>query len=282
MIAQLAVNAVVYGVQIALMASGFSLIFGVLRIVNFWHGEAYMFGGVIIYFLSVSAGLNYWVALLLAVVIVGAIGWTSDILVFRRFHGNLMGGVVAAVALSMGMQNSMWYILGPRAKGVPSVVTGSIEVLGAIVSKERIVVVAISLAVIAALIWFIRYTKLGKAMRAVQQNSEAALTVGISVNRICGVTFAIATGLAALSGGLIVPLLGVHPAVGQLQLILAFLTVILGGLGSVTGALIAAIMVGFIHSYVSAFLGMQFSLGLTFTIALIVLIVRPKGLLGHD
>ncbi len=282
MIPQLVANALVYGALIALMASGFSLIFGILRVINFWHGEAYMFGGVIIYFFAVEAGMNYWLALALAVVIVGAIGWASDRLVFSRFHGNLMGGVVAAVALSIGMQNSMWYILGPRIKAVPSVVSGTFEVFGAVVSSERLVVVAISIGVILALMWFLRFTRLGKAMKAVQQDSEAALTRGISVKRICGLTFAVATGLAALSGGLVVPLLGLHPTVGQLPLILAFLTVILGGLGSVSGALIASIIIGFVHSFASAFLGMQFSLGLSFIIAIIVLIVRPTGLMGHE
>lgn len=281
MILQLVINGVAYGGVIALMASGFSLIFGILRIINFWHGEAYMFGGAAVYFMACRLGLNYWLALFLAVVIVGAIGWSSDRVVFRRFHGNLMGGVVATIAFSMGMQNSMWYILGPIAKGVPSVVTGTFKVFGAIISKERVLVVAISFAVIFVLMWFIRSTKIGKAIRAVQQDSEAALTLGINANRICALTFAVATGLAALSGGLVAPLLAVYPTAGQMPLLLAFLTVILGGLGSIFGALIAAIIIGLVHSFGSAFVGTQFALGIAFAITIIVLIVRPTGLFGH-
>lgn len=281
MIQDLLIHGLVYGLVIALMASGLSLIFGVVMIVNFWHGEAYMFGGVVVYFLTTMSGVNYWLALFLAVVTVGAMGWLSDRLIFVRFHGNLLGGLIASVALSIGMMNSAWYILGPIPKAVSSAVTGSSQILGTTISNERLLVVGISIAVISLLIWFIRSTKMGKAMRAVQQDSDAALTLGVSVNRICAMTFGIATGLAALSGGLVAPLYALSPASGQLPLLLAFLTVILGGLGSIMGALIAAIIIGFIYSLSAAFLGMQFSIGLCFAVATVVLIFRPRGLLGY-
>ena len=282
MIGQLIVNGLVFGAIIALMAVGFSLIFGILRIVNFWHGEAYMLGAVSVYFLVVRAGVPYGLALLIATAIVGGIGWVSDRFVFYRFHGNLMGGAIATVAFSLGMQNSMWYILGPIPRGIPSLFTGTLEVLGIIVSLERIFVVAVSITVILLLAWLIKSTKLGKTMRAVQQDSEAAITLGISSKRVCAITFGMATALAALGGGLIGPTLSVAPTIGLQPLIFALLTVILGGLGSIYGALIASIIIGLTHSFSSAFLGPQFSLAISFGLAIAVLTIRPRGLMGHD
>lgn len=282
MTGQLIVNGLVLGATIALMAIGFTLIFGILRIVNFWHGEAYMFGGVIVYYLAVSLGMPYVGALVIAIAAVGFLGFTSDIVIFRRFHGNMMGGVIAGIALSLGFQNMMWFIYGPRPRAVPPVIRGNVEILGVSVSAERLLVVAISVAVIVLLAWAIRSTKLGKAMRATQQDSEAALTMGINVNWICGLTFGIATALAALAGGLVAPLYSVTPTMGIGPLLLAFIVVILGGLGSVTGAFVASIIIGLQQSFTSAYWGSEYAVAVSFGLAMIILIIRPTGLFGHD
>jgi len=282
MTVQLILNGLVLGATIALMAIGFTLIFGILRIVNFWHGEAYMFGGVIVYYLAASLGMPYVGALVIAIVAIGLLGWISDRLVFRRFRGNMMGGVIAGIALSLGFQNMMWFVYGPRPRAVPSVITGNVEILGVSVSAERLLVVAISIAIILLLAWVIRNTKLGKAMRAVQQDSEAALTMGINVNGICGLTFGIATGLAALAGGLVAPLYSVTPIMGVGPLLLAFIVVILGGLGSVMGAFVASIIIGLQQSFTSAYWGGEYAVAVSFGLAIVVLIIRPTGLFGHD
>ena len=119
-------------------------------------------------------------------------------------------------------------------------------------------------------------------MRAVQQDSEAALTLGISPNRICALTFGMATGLAALAGGIVSPVFSVTATMGLQPLIFAFLTVILGGLGSIIGALIASVIIGLMHSFISAFIGAHLSLAITFLVAIVILVIRPRGLMGHD
>lgn len=282
MIAQVILNGFVLGATIALMAVGLTLIFGILRIVNFWHGEAYMLGAVILFFFSVSMGLPYIWASIIAIVAVGALGWASDKLVFRRFHGNLMGGVIAAVALSMGIQNVTLLIFGPRPQAIPSVVTGMLQVFNTRVSAERLSVTLASFVVILVLAWFIRYTKLGKSMRAVQQDSEAAVTQGISVNHICALTFGIATALAALAGILIAPLYQITPSMGVGPLMLAFIVIILGGMGSVMGAFIASFIIGFQQSFTATFWGAEFATGVSFGLALLILFFLPRGLMGHE
>lgn len=282
MTVQLIINGFVLGAEIALMAIGFTLIFGILRIVNFWHGEAFMLGAVFVFFLAMNAGIGYPWALLIAVAAVGALGWGSDKLVFRRFHGNLVGGAVAAIAISLGLQNIMWYVFGPRPRSIPSVIGGTTEIFGATISNERLLIVGVSFSVILALAWFISSTKLGKAMRAVQQDSEAALTLGISVSRICALTFGMATALAALAGALVAPVYSINPAMGLGPLMLAFIVVVMGGLGSIMGAFIASFAVGFLQSFTVAYWGAEFSLAVSFGLAMLILMVRPRGLLGHD
>ncbi len=146
---------------------------------------------------------------------------------------------------------------------------------------ERLLIVSVSLAVILGVAWLISYTKLGKAMRAVQQDSEAALTQGISVNRICGIAFGIATALAALAGILMAPLYYINPAMGLSPLIFAFIVIIIGGMGSVMGAFIASFIIGFQQSFTSTFLAPELAMGVSFGLAILMLIFRPRGLMGH-
>jgi len=282
MIEQLIMNGFVLGATIALMSTGMNLVFGILRVVNFYHGEAFMFGAAIVYFLSVTAGLNYWLSLLIAVVLVGLLGWGLDKAIFKRLRKNLVGGAMAALGLSLVFLNMMWYILGPLAKSIPSVVTGTISVGGAVVSLERVMIAGISFGVVGVLFWIVRNTKLGKSMRAVQQDSEAALVQGINVEYVCGITFAIATGLAALAGGLVGPLYAVHPPMGMSMLLLSFVVIILGGMGTTIGALIASFIIGFQQSFTSAYVGAEWAMAISCVIAIVVLAIRPRGLVGHD
>jgi len=281
MTAQLIINGLVLSLTIALMSAGMTLIFGILRVVNFAHGEFYMFGAVIAFFAMNRAGMGYVEASIVAIATVGLLGWVANRLVFRRFHGKLIEGCIAAIALSIGFQQVGWIIFGPHQQILTSPLTGSVEIFGAIVTMDRLLIIGVALVVILGLAWLIRYTKLGRSMRAVQQDSEAALTLGISVNRVAGLTFGIATALAALAGTLVGTVYTVHPVMGMLPLTFAFIVIIVGGMGSVMGAFIAAFIIGFQHSLTSTFWGPQFALGLSLGVAILMLIFRPRGLMGH-
>jgi len=282
MIPQVILNGISLGAMIALMAVGLSLIFGVLRIVNFYHGEAYMFGAVIAYYVIVTAGLSYILAGIIVVVAVGTLGWGLDILVFRRFHGDLIGGANAAIALSLGFQNLMWLIFGSIPRAIPSVLTGQLQLFGAIITKERLLIVCIGLSTILILAWFIKSTKMGKSLRAVQQDSEAALTMGINVKRIYAITFGLATALAGLAGFLMAPIGFIWPVMGMQPLFFSFTVIIIGGLGSIMGALIASFIIGLQQSFTTTFLSQPLATVISFGLALIILILRPRGLMGHE
>jgi branched-chain amino acid transport system permease protein len=282
MTSQVIANSIVLGSTLALMAIGLTLIYGILMVVNFAHGEFYMLGGVALYYVMTAAGMGYWLGAIVTIIAVGALGWVFEVLIFRRFHGDLIGGCIAAIALSIGIQSIAWELFGPRTRSVPAPVNGTVHIFGAVVSSDRLLVVIVSLVTILALAWFIKYAKLGKAMRAVSQDSEAARVQGIPAARISALAFGIATALAALAGVLVAPQTFVNPAMGSVPLMFAFIVVIIGGMGSVMGSFIAAMIIGLQQNLTTLWIGSEWSIGVAFLLAIIVLIMRPKGLMGHD
>jgi branched-chain amino acid transport system permease protein len=282
MAAQVIANSIVLGLTLALMAIGLTLIYGILLVVNFAHGEFYMLGGIVLWYVMTAASLGYWVSGVITIILVAMLGWVLEVLVFRRFHGDLIGGCIAAIALSIGIQSVAWEVFGPRTRTVPAPVHGTMEIFGAVVSSERLLIAIVSLITILALAWFIKYHKLGKAMRAVSQDSEAARVQGIPALRISALAFAIATGLAALGGALVAPQTFVNPAMGSIPLVFAFIVVIIGGMGSVTGSLIASMIIGFQQNLTALWWGSEYSLGVAFMLAIVVLVMRPTGLMGHE
>jgi branched-chain amino acid transport system permease protein len=282
MAAQVIANSIVLGLTLALMAIGLTLIYGILMVVNFAHGEFYMLGAVALFWVMDGAHLGYWFASVIAIVAVGILGWLSEVLIFRRFHGDLIGGCIAAIALLLGIQSITWELFGPRTRVVAAPVHGSFDIFGAVVSSERLLIAVVSLITILALAWFIKYAKLGKAMRAVSEDSEAARVQGIPAKKISALAFGIATGLAALAGVLVAPQAFVHPALGAVPLTFAFIVVIIGGMGSVMGSFIASMIIGFQQNLTTLWWGSQYSIAVAFMLAIIVLVLRPKGLMGHD
>jgi branched-chain amino acid transport system permease protein len=282
MAAQVIANSIVLGLTLALMAIGLTLIYGILLVVNFAHGEFYMLGGVALYYVMDAANMGYWISAILAIAVVGILGWILEVLVFRRFHGDLIGGCIAAIALMLAIQSITWEVFGPRTRTVEAPVHGTYQVFGAVVSSERLLIAVVSLVTILALAWFIKYARLGKAMRAVSEDSEAARVQGIPAMRISALAFGIATGLAALAGVLVAPTTFVNPAMGSIPLTFAFIVVIIGGMGSVMGSFIASMIIGFQQNLTTLWWGSQYSIAVAFLLAIIVLIVSPRGLMGHD
>ena len=282
MAAQVIANSIVLGLTLALMAIGLTLIYGILLVVNFAHGEFYMLGAVFLYYVTSSTGLGYWVSAAAAIVAVGALGWVLEVLVFRRFHGDLIGGCIAAIALTIGIQSITWEVWGPRTRAVESPVHGTIRDL----RRHRLQRAPADRRRLAGhhprpgLVHQVR--RLGKAMRAVSEDSEAARVQGIPAMKISALAFGIATGLAALAGVLVAPSTFVNPAMGSIPLTFAFIVVIIGGMGSVTGSLIASMVVGLQQNLTALWLGSQWSIGVAFLLAIVVLVVSPKGLMGHD
>jgi branched-chain amino acid transport system permease protein len=241
-----------------------------------------MLGAVFLYYVTSSAGLGYWISAAASIFAVGVLGWALEVLVFRRFHGDLIGGCIAAIALTIGIQSITWEVWGPRTRAVAAPVHGQSNIFGAVVTNERLLIAVVSLVTILGLAWFIKYAKYGKAMRAVSEDSEAARVQGIPAMKISALAFGLATGLAALAGVLVAPTTFINPAMGSIPLTFAFIVVIIGGMGSVAGSLIASMIIGLQQNLTALWLGSQWSIGVAFLLAIVVLVVSPRGLMGHD
>lgn len=278
-------NGVMLGLNYALIALGLTLIFGIMGIVNFSHGEMYMLGGYVAYFLFGQFGWNFFVTLVGAGLIVGLLGVVLEILVFRPLTTRPkleLTSLIAAVGLAWVLQMLAVIAFGEQDQKVPSAFKGILTMGGAVITKERLAAILIGVLLIVILNLFLLKTKTGRAIRAVAQDKEAAALQGVSVSRISALAFGIGCGLASIAGALVAPIFIVNPSLGSEVILKAFLVVILGGMGSVPGAVLGGLVLGFIESFGSLFFTVPTVMVLTFILIIFILVVRPQGLLGHE
>jgi branched-chain amino acid transport system permease protein len=278
---QTLINGLVLGTLYVLIASGFTVVFGIMRVVNFAHGEFYMLGGFVIVYLSGNLGMNFAAALVLTTIAVGAFGVIAEQVVFKPFHGNELNGMIAALGLSIILQNGAALIFGTSPLFAPDFAPGYVEIGPATVSAGRLVAIAVAGATLAAFTAFLRLTKTGRAMRAVVQDAEIARIQGIRPEIIYPIGFALGVGMAGMAGGLMGPLFTVDPFMGMVPLLKSFVVVILGGLGSMAGAAIAGLLLGLFESFASSYFGATWADVLQLLLVMAVLLLRPQGLLGE-
>jgi branched-chain amino acid transport system permease protein len=280
---QLAVNGLVVGVIYALIAMGLSLIFGVLEIVNFAHGEFYMLGAMGAYFLTTNLGLGYWPTV--AAVTLGAvcIGYILYEMLLASLRGeSFERSILLTLGLSMVLQNLAVFLFTTTPKMVQSAYTYSNVTLGTLrVPVLRVFALGLGLAAFGALYFILYRTQSGKAMRGVAQNREAALMVGIDPRKISRLAVAIGIGLSGLAGAALAPIYAVHPLMGFSFVFKAFAIIIIGGLGNISGAAIAAVLLGILESLIGGFLPTVMVDGLAFAAMILILLVRPEGLFGR-
>ncbi|MER1966478.1 branched-chain amino acid ABC transporter permease [Castellaniella sp. GW247-6E4] len=281
LIGQSIVNGLVLGTMYFLMAIGFTMVFGIMRVVNFAHGEFYMLGGFAVLYLFGSLHWYFLAALVGAALLVGVLGFAMERIIFRPFRGDELSGMIAALGLSIVLQNTAALVFGAMPQSMPDVITGSVALGPVIIPFSRLMVIVLSFAILALLWLFIRFSRTGRAMRAMVQDSTAATLQGMRPQRIYPIAFGMGAGLAALAGGIMAPVLTVEPFMGAIPLLKAFVVVILGGLGSVMGAVLAGLGLGIFESFVSNFYGAAAADLLQFLLVITILLVRPQGLLGE-
>lgn len=279
---QVLFNGVSYGASLALVAVGLTLLFGVLRIVNFAHGVLFMLGAYATYYLTASAGAGYFLGVLGAAILVGLGAALLALVVFRRFHGLLLEGAIAAFMLAIILKGGALQIFGGSPRQVDSPISGAVfDIAGVRLGAQDMFIIIVAAVLMVALQVFISRTQYGRALRAIQQDSDTARLQGIDVDRVTVVSFAISGALAGVAGALIAPEQALLPTMGQGPLLLAFVVIIVGGMGSVNGALLAAIGIGVLQSAVSTYWAPQAATWTAFALAAVILAVRPQGILGH-
>jgi branched-chain amino acid transport system permease protein len=281
-IVQLVVSGVLIGSVYALMSMGLTLIFGVLRIVNFAHGEFLMIAMYGAWAISHWLGINPYAA---AVAVVPAM-FLFGALVYRLVISPGLDKphlvvVFATMALSIFLQNAALMLMTADLRDVPPVFAHSIVAGPVYVRVELLLGFAVTLACTAALQWMIRRTYLGKAIRATVQDGDAAMLMGIAVPKIFLITFAAGSALVGLAACMMLPLFSVFPTVGLNFVLIAFVIVVLGGMGSIEGALLGGVCVGVVQSVSGYYVAPAYGQLFFFVLFLLVMIFRPNGLLGQ-
>ena len=282
---QQVVNGVTIGVVYALIAIGLTLVFGILGVINFAHGDFYMIGAFLTYTLTVRLGLEYFLALALTIAGGAAVGLLAERLAVRPLKGRHMFTVVlSTLGLSIFLENGALLVWGPDPREI-ELAWGSRPLLigGVVITFLRVAVLGTAAALIVALTWFIRRTTWGMAMRAVAANRDAAALMGIPVDRVYAITFAVGSALAGVAGGLLGAMFTIEPTMGEWAVVKAFSVVIMGGMGHVPGAVLGGIILGVAESLGAGFLpgGTSYKDGIGYAILILVLLYRPQGLFGR-
>jgi branched-chain amino acid transport system permease protein len=282
-IVQQLVNGLIIGATYGLMAVGLTMIFGMMDIINFAHGELYMLGGVFAYYLASQVGLNFFGAIGLAVVLVMIVGLIFDQLVLRKLRNEpTLITILVTIGLSILLQSTVMLFWGPSPQSIPSPFSSKTIQIGFIfLTPFKIFMAVITVAVIFGLHLLIQKTTLGKSMRAVFQDKESAAIVGININRVYAINFALGSGLAALAGALLGTLFVVYPNMGLIAVVKAFLIVIMGGMGNFLGAIFGGLLLGVVESMAAGFISSSYKDLFGLLIVMILLVVRPYGLFGR-
>ncbi len=287
-------NGIAWGSIYALIALGYTMVYGILRLINFAHGDIYMVGAFAAYFLALWTGaggvnaspLAALLVLLGAMVICALLGMAIEFFAYRPVRrSSRLTALITAIGVSLLLENLGIRIFGADPKFFPQLIAPRrVELIqGVVVTNHQITVVLVSILLMVALTLFVQKTRTGKAMRAVAFNRDAASLMGIPVNRIITITFAIGSALAAAAGVLvgltnpkIEPLMGIMPGIK------AFVAAVLGGIGSIPGAVIGGLLMGVSEYLVVGYISSTYRDGIAFVILILVLLIKPAGLLGRN
>ena len=286
----LTVNGLIIGLFYALMAIGLSLIFGILRIVNFAHGEFYMVGAYAYTLIALFFGISPWLTLPCAFIAGMALGWATERLLMRPLYSGYASwgvmkdeyAVIITFALSLLLINLVDKVIGPNGYRGPSLVaTTRVEIGPFMASGHRLMAAGIALLVLIAVGLFVRYSYWGRQIQAVAQNRLGASLAGIDTAKASSIVFALSGGLAALAGALLSPIINATPDVGAFPAVKSYVIVVLGGMGSIPGAAIASLILGVLESFGAVYISYGYRDTFGLVILILVLLFRPHGLFGE-
>ncbi|MCF8070175.1 MAG: branched-chain amino acid ABC transporter permease [Desulfobacterales bacterium] len=280
---QMAVTAITLGLMYALIAIGMTLIFGIMRIVQYAHGELYMLGGYCLYYWFSVFGLPYWIGIAVSALIIFCVGVALQYFLFRPLHGkNMLYSLAVSMGLVLIISSGGLLAFGTVVRGIPSVVNGGVFIGGAFLTYERLVIAVIACIILLLLWFFLQKTRMGIAMRAVSEDPDTSLLQGINTQRIHFFAFGLGSALAAIAGCLMGTMTSLIPTMGFIATVKAFMIVIMGGLGSIPGALLGGFIIGFIDSFVTTLLSADIAYILGFLAIFGVLVFKPLGLFGQE
>jgi branched-chain amino acid transport system permease protein len=235
-----------------------------------------------VYYIFGQWGMPYFVGFVMAMVLLGLFGFVVERCIYRPIKGGIEPTLVALIALTTFLQAAGYPVFGPLDKDVPSVFFGTRTILGVALSNERLVIIPVAAVLVVALYVFINWTKMGAAMRAIEQDKEAAALQGVNVHVVNALAFAVGFLLAAAAGALIAPVFKLDPMMGEQPLLKAFIIIILGGLGSLPGAILGGLLLGLVDSIAATAVGSDPAFLLSFVFIILLLLFKPNGLFGYE
>ncbi|MEI3163458.1 MAG: branched-chain amino acid ABC transporter permease [Lachnospirales bacterium] len=277
------INGLSLGSVYALMALGYTMVYGIAKMLNFAHGDIIMVGAYTVSVVCTTMGLSPVIAVIASAVICTVLGVTIEKIAYKPLRSaSPLAVLITAIGVSFFLQSVALLIFGSNAKKVPPVVSlNSIKIGNVDLSGVAIIIIGVTILIMIGLSLFINCTKVGKAMLAVSEDKGAAELMGINVNATISLTFAIGSALAAVAGVLFVSSYGyVDPYTGALPGIKAFVAAVLGGIGSIPGAMLGGVILGVIESLSKAYISTNLSDAIVFGVLIVVLLVKPTGILG--
>lgn len=276
------VNGLIQGGFFALFAVGLVLIFGVMNVVNFAHGELVMVGAYTIWLLHAQNGLGFIPTIFVAIILVTLIGLLMERFLFRPTRDDPLAGLICSIGVLFILQVIATLVGGDGpSKQVPPPFQGTLILFDFLrIPYQRIFSLAVSIAALSTLWYFLVRTKLGWALRAVALDREAAALQGININRISMVAIGVGGALAGLAGALMAPLTNINPYMGHNVIITAFIVTIVGGVGSLSGAVLAAVLYALFHTFITVYFGGTVATIFGLILMVMVLIVKPTGIMG--
>jgi branched-chain amino acid transport system permease protein len=278
-------NFLVYGLvtgsMYAAVALGLTLTYGILGILNFAHGEMLMVGAYLAYVLTSWGRVHFLIAAVAGALAVGFLGWIIERTTFRFARHEHLNGLVVSLGLVAILQNVALAIWGADPISIPPPFPRTLEFAGIRIGEQRLLTFGLTIGLIVLLSLFLKKTRLGKGIRATAQNPEVAASLGVRTERIVVITFSISTALAGLVGALVGAIYTITPFMGGFLAMKGFVVIILGGLGSVGGSIVAGLMLGVVESFGGGMVSSIFKDGFGFVALILILIFRPWGLFGQ-
>ena len=272
------INGIVVGMILALVASGLTLIFGIMDVVNFAHGELFMLGAYVGVVTLAGTG-SFWLALMVATMVVALLGAAIHVTTLRPLLGrDPLNTILATFGVSLVLQNYALWQFGPVARKIQEPLTGQFTLFYLDYPWYRLLIAVLSAAIIGALWLFLKYSTYGVWIRATTQDRLMAQAMGIPVPRLLTLVFAIGSGMAAASGVLFGPLVGVNHAMGLDWVLKAFIVVVVGGMGNLVGSIAAAIFISLMEAYASLWVSPSQAIIVSFVVLILTLLIRPTGL----
>ena len=270
------------GGQYALIAIGYTMVYGILRLINFAHGDMFMVAGLVMVYIAASVPI--YIAIPIVIIFTVILGCTIEVVAYRPLRSApRMSVMISAIGVSYLLQNTALYVTGGLTQTYPTIpwLAKTVTIMGAHTKMVTLITPVLTILLVIGLVLLIKYTKIGMAMRAVSRDFETSQLMGIDINRVISVTFVIGSFLAAIGSILYFSnYTGVMPTSGSMPGLKAFVAAVCGGIGSIPGAMIGGILLGIIENLAKAYISSQLSDAIVFSVLIIVLLVRPTGILG--